>query len=254
MHPFRSLYGPGYDFPHRGAPPEKTYFLAAIPRVGSTFLGLELWKTGILGAPLEYLNLTDREDTVTRYTEGDLEPYWRDIKSRRTSPNGVFGSKLFTKDIRDVFNRDPLALSIIKADYVVLLRRRDIVQQALSHSRARQTQIWISGGKSENAANANYDFDDISRSIRAIKRQQDSWDKILNLTGANCMTVYYEDFDLNPVPTVARVIHFLGITDTQKPMTNLPILSRQRDALSTEWRDRYLAGLTTRGISLDDIK
>lgn len=70
-HPFRKFYRTDFDFPNRSEEPVKTYFLSAIPRVGSTWFSLQLWKTGILGAPLEYLNLFDRSEDIQRFGGGE---------------------------------------------------------------------------------------------------------------------------------------------------------------------------------------
>ena len=45
-----------FDFPGRGTPPAITYMLATVPRSGSSYLSHLLWRTGCLGAPIEYLN------------------------------------------------------------------------------------------------------------------------------------------------------------------------------------------------------
>ena len=49
-------YEAKFDFPARAAAPERPYLLATVPRSGSTYLSHVLWRTGCLGAPLEYLN------------------------------------------------------------------------------------------------------------------------------------------------------------------------------------------------------
>src|SRR5262245_60646267 len=46
---------PALDLAHEG-PPRLVYIVAATPRSGSTLLCRELWSTGLLGAPYEYLN------------------------------------------------------------------------------------------------------------------------------------------------------------------------------------------------------
>ena len=49
-------YEARFDFPHRATAPSRPYLLATVPRSGSTYLSHVLWRTGCLGAPLEYLN------------------------------------------------------------------------------------------------------------------------------------------------------------------------------------------------------
>src|SRR3954452_13784534 len=45
-----------FDFAPRVAGPERAYLLASLPRAGSTHFSHVLWRTGCLGALLEYLN------------------------------------------------------------------------------------------------------------------------------------------------------------------------------------------------------
>jgi LPS sulfotransferase NodH len=253
MHPFRALYGREHDFPIRKDRPAKSYFLAAIPRVGSTHLAVSLWRTGLLGAPMEYLNLKDRAGDVKKYGDGDLFRYWESVQSRRTSPNGVFGSKLFTNDFWEVFNLDKRALSMITADYVVQLRRRDRLQQAISYSRARLTRVWIPASEEDRRTEAEYDFDHICESLVAIGRQERSWEKIIERTEARAITLYYEDFDSDTDSAVKQVMDFLGVGEPGTPVENLPNMSRQRDNLSLQWLSRFNDDLESRGLTLHQI-
>jgi trehalose 2-sulfotransferase len=251
VHPFRMFYEAAFDFPYYAGSPELSYFLAAIPRAGSTHLAMQLWKTGLLGAPLEYLNLRDRRPLEDNAAES-LQAYWADILRKRTSPNGVFGCKLFTHDIWAVFEQDPGALQLIRADRVIQLRRRNRVQQAISYSRARLSQVWIAAYAGEKK-NVEYDFDYIVDSLKSIREQELSWEKILTLTQATSMTVYYEDFSADPEETVQRISAFLGVLGTGPTLVDLPQLSKQRDQTSSDWQDRFERELAERGMTVDGL-
>jgi trehalose 2-sulfotransferase len=240
-HPFRKLYRPEFDFPHYPGEPHKTYFLSAIPRTGSTWFSLQLWRTGVLGAPLEYLNMGDREEDIDAFG-GDLHAYWRWVRQRRTSPNGVFGSKLFTGNIRHVYDRQESALELITADYLIDLRRRDHIQQAVSYARARQTKIWIDGGVRPTVEPV-YDFDLLLDCLDAIKRQEASWRDIAERTGARVLTFYYEDYSVDPRGSVLKMMEFMDVRAAAHPLTHVPDISKQRDATSAEWARRFTAEL-----------
>jgi LPS sulfotransferase NodH len=236
------LYGGAFDFaPWRGKP-KKTYFLSAIPRVGSTYFSLQLWRTGILGAPLEYLNMIDREGDIGSFG-CDIHAYWHSVRQRRTSPNGVFGSKLFTGTIRDIFNRQQTALELITADCLIDLRRRDRIQQAVSYARAMQTRVWIEGGFPP-FAEPTYDFDLLRQCLEAIRRQEASWRDIAERTAARVLTLYYEDYCDDPTPAINKVIEFLGVEPADRPLTHIPDIPKQRDAVSAEWVRRFNADLS----------
>lgn len=240
-HPFRKLYRSSFDFPAYEGEPSKTYFLSAIPRTGSTWFSLQLWKTGVLGAPLEYLNMVDRAEDVVAFN-GDIHAYWRSIRQRRTSPNGVFGSKLFTANFRDVFDRQQSALELLTADYLINLRRRNRVDQAVSYARAMQTRVWIEGGLPP-ATEPTYDSELLHECLTLIERQEDSWLKIAERTGARVLTLCYEDYSADPNSSIQQIIDFLDVRDPVPPLTHIPDIPKQRDSISAEWVSRFTAEL-----------
>src|ERR1700722_2545763 len=86
-----------YDFPLYTDDRRTTYAIAATPRSGSSFLCLKLWETGLLGAPWEYFHLQFSWPLVRRLAPTSPEEYYNGVCQRRTSPNGVFGFKIFPK-------------------------------------------------------------------------------------------------------------------------------------------------------------
>lgn len=69
MHISALLYTREFDFPIRKGPPTTQLMIATMPRSGSTAFCLELWRTGLMGAPLEYVN--------PKMTS--LEPRWSEL-------------------------------------------------------------------------------------------------------------------------------------------------------------------------------
>src|SRR6476646_5101707 len=85
-----------FDFPPRPQGPDLTYLLASVPRAGSTYFSHLLWRTGCLGAPLEYLNFEPAGPYGFAAESPQLQrQLWRSVLRRRCSPNGVFGLKAF---------------------------------------------------------------------------------------------------------------------------------------------------------------
>src|SRR3954466_5530762 len=101
MHTVAALYSASHDFPRREEGPSNTFMLATIPRSGSTYFAIRLWQTGALGAPMEYLNfpilgrLLKRLRVDLPMDARSVLKYWKAVKALRTSPNGVFGYKMF---------------------------------------------------------------------------------------------------------------------------------------------------------------
>src|SRR5690606_10222138 len=107
-----SGYETKFDFPPREAGPERPYLLATVPRSGSTFLSHVLWRTGCLGAPLEYLNF----DPAGPYGHASMSPLeqerlWHSALRHRTSPNGVFGLKGFPTQFEALASGSPVLLA-----------------------------------------------------------------------------------------------------------------------------------------------
>src|SRR5438445_9241334 len=83
-----------FDFRRRVAAPDIPYMLASLPRSGSTWFSHLLWRTGCLGAPLEYLNFEAAGPYYFAASSPDVQrQLWECLAHRRTSANGVFGVK-----------------------------------------------------------------------------------------------------------------------------------------------------------------
>src|ERR1051325_8501170 len=75
----------------RARGPQLTYLRASVPRAGSTYFSHLLWRTGCLGAPLEYLNFESAGPYGFASGSAELQRrLWRSVVRRRCSPNGVF--------------------------------------------------------------------------------------------------------------------------------------------------------------------
>ena len=140
-----------FDFPARAQGPEITYLLASAPRAGSTHFSHVLWRTGCLGAPLEYLNFEPLGPYGFAATSPSLQQQlWRSVLRRRCSPNGVFGLKVFPAQLEQLQQMNPPLLDDVLATVlprdrprrIVYLRRRDRVAQAVSYARATLSGIW----------------------------------------------------------------------------------------------------------------
>ena len=105
-----------FDFPPRREPPELAYLLASVPRAGSTHLSHLLWRTGCLGAPLEYLNFVPGGPYgfAADSTQLQLE-LWRSVVRRRCSPNGVFGLKAFPPQLAQLQHQNAELLTEVLA-------------------------------------------------------------------------------------------------------------------------------------------
>lgn len=248
-HVINQLYGKEYDF-NCGHTPSITYMLATLPRSGSTFCSIHLWRTGLLGAPMEYLNfrvmgkLFNRlgyQPTKQGYlSQNKVRKYWRDIQLLRTSPNGVFGYKMFTSNYLEIAKHHPRLLGMISPNRVIYLTRKDEIGQAISFSRAARSKIWFAGFS--NSDHTEYDFDHISFFHKKISLQKRSWENIFALTNCRPIRIYYEDLLLDPETVIKDAKIQMGIETLSEPIF-IPLIERQTDEKSHAWRKQYMQDL-----------
>ena len=234
-----SLYSAAYDFPRYPSEPRSSIMLAATPRSGSTFLGIELWRTGRFGSPLEYLNLARRVDMLPRLGNGDCIKYWREVKKVRTSSNGIFSFKAFVSDLHQVSLRCMDLLSDISSDYVIYLERRDKIGQTISFAKAMQTSQWYSIAKP--ARPAFYDTEYLDKLYQQLRSHEESWERLFFKTDSEPLRIFYEDLIADKEETIRKIFEFCDIPFEGYAAVDLPELSIQRDEESEKWRSTYLA-------------
>jgi LPS sulfotransferase NodH len=232
------LYQSAHDFAGFHGKPLTEYMLATMPRSGSTYFAIELWRTGVLGAPMEYANtpyislLGERMDF-----KGDIVEYWDKVRSIRTSPNGMFGFKMFMRNYKDCQDDHPDLLREIAPDKVIYLTRRDVLEQAVSYSKAIQSKAWFHGVKV--ASEPVYSFDDIRECEQMIRYQMAFWESLFELTCAEVHRVTYEDLLSSPTHEVQKVADFLNVRLDPASILEIDSIEMQRNAQSMEWVGRY---------------
>lgn len=232
------LYSDAYDFPSFEGRPSTSYMLAAIPRSGSTHLAMQLWKTGVLGSPMEYPNAPFMDPMRRRLGTGDdLVAYWNAVKRVRTSHNGVFGYKMFVSDYVRSGNQHPELLPEITPDKVIFITRSNLVEQAVSYSKAIHSGAWFHGVQMREKP--VYDEEDICLCIAALQYQIDFWDELFTLTKTAVHAVTYESLLADPGGVVKGVANFLGVELDPTAIIDLPCIQTQRDAESAEWVRRF---------------
>lgn len=236
-YPMRDLHGAAFDFAPRDTLPVTTLMLATVARSGSTHLATELWRTGALGAPLEYLNLADRlRDMVPRLGGGDLIAYWRALQRHRTSPNGVFAFKAFAADF-EMLGAMPRLAAEIAWDRVVYLTRRDTLGQALSYARAVQTRHWFDGQSVQREP--AYDRAAIERALGWIAAAEAAWERLFAARDVIPLRLHYEDLVADRDGTIARIATSMQVDLATCASVDLPGTHVQRDTTTDDWRRRY---------------
>lgn len=243
-------YEAKFDFPPRDAVPTRPYLLATVPRSGSTFLSHALWRTGCLGAPLEYLNF----DPAGPYGHASASPpaqarLWHSALRHRTSPNGVFGLKGFPTQFEALALANPELLAKVMRQIlpsravsrVVFLRRRDRTAHAISYARAILSGVWRQ--EQETAARAEPEYSPVAleRADRLITEQESAWQEMFGDLRLTPLTLWYEDVVADPGRACAAVADHLDVELDPRAEVEVPEIRRQSQDGARAWTVKHKA-------------
>jgi len=247
--------------------PDRSYFVCATPRSGSTLLCRSLAATGVAGRPEEYFERL-RHSGLPRepreYFEGtahhglldllqptrtgdivaaDLERELPRYLEEGTTPNGLFGAKLMWGYFGDLLARlgttpDGPAVEALTARFGRLawvhVTRGDKVAQAVSLWRAVQTRAWSAADAPE--AQPVYDARGIGHLRDQLVAHDAAWRAWFAAKGIAPHAVEYERFAADHTATLRGVLAYLGLEVERIPD---PPMDRQGDARSDRWVARF---------------
>lgn len=215
------------------------YAICTEPRSGSTFLSRLLTSTGVLGRPTEYFNVQTIRNWrgVPDYPD-DPELQLAAIPRLGATPNGVYGLKVFSAEFDAVKSiRWPERLPGLS---FIHLERHDLLGQAISHVRALQTQQWVA--RREPQGEAVYDARRINAELVRLSRAHTRWRYWFARNGLPVLSLVYEQVMRAPQGAVEAVGRLVGLTEVPRfDPEQVRGLEIQRDALSEEWRARFVA-------------
>lgn len=239
-----------FDWPSFEGKPQ-TYILASVPRSGSTYLSHHLWRTGCLGAPLEYLNFepTGPLGAASNSPEAQIESWHRTVSSR-TSPNGVFGVKAFPLQMEELGRKNPKLLSMVMrfllskgaGTRVVQLRRKDKAAHAISLARASVSGIWRAEQEKKNPEEIPYSTSLVQRAEHELSVQEQAWRQMYRETGVTPLVVWYEDVVENADQVIRQVADYLGVALDPAMTVAIPEIRQQDQTDARQWKARYLSG------------
>lgn len=229
-----------YDFPRREGGPEIVYMLASVPRTGSTYVSHLLWRTGCLGAPLEYLNFepTGPYYFASRSAEAQAR-LWTTLQHRRTSPNGVFGVKCFPIQLQALQQSNPALLASLRTARIVYLDRRDRMAHIVSYARANLTGVWRQEQEKDLAAPPSYSQEALEMAERGIEAQAAGWERMFRERGVEPLRLWYEDVLARPEEAVRAVADYLGVDLVAGAEVPVPAVLKQSGAGAEDWASRY---------------
>jgi LPS sulfotransferase NodH len=189
------------------APAKRGYMICAMPRSGSNYLCQLLTSTRVLGNPLEYFNTagrrwqTDPKYPAERCAQVDI------VRSLGATPNGIYAVKILPPQLQSVEQRIDL---FRRLPNLTLFRfgRRDLLGQAISLARARQTGQFIASHP--RTGTPTYNQNQIRNCLEALCEQESILDKRIGRLGMTPSSFGYEDILRDPQQIVDRIALRMG--------------------------------------------
>lgn len=233
-------------------PADVSYVVCSTMRSGSNLLCDGLMGTGLAGVPTEYFKPRERARITERWGCRDTTAdYIHELRARRSGPNGVFGLKLHSHQMR---NLDALDVLLPGAVYISL-RRRDTDAQAVSLWTAHETRQF---SREPGAAEARgtrppvrYSYGGILSARRSLVAGMREWDQFFERRAHVPIEVVYEQLAADYEGEVRRVLAGIlpGAPDQQwrVAVVRPPGVARQSGERSAELIARFVEERTRRG-------
>jgi LPS sulfotransferase NodH len=226
--------------------PTSCFLLCGTPRTGSTLLAELLASSGSVGLAREYF----ASQCEPEWTAAGYGQYVASVK-RFGARNGVFGAKVFWYHLTDMLPRlraelgrrsnglgdgAVLARTFPNPSYV-WIRRRDVVAQAVSWSKAEQAERW----RHDHPVGDEpvFDFGTIDDLVARVRCYDDAWRGWFAANDVEPLEVVYEEVAADPVGVATHTLGFLGVPVVD-PGAIRPSVERQADEVNAEWIARYL--------------
>jgi len=223
---------------------KKNYLIAFTGRSGSTLLCSLLKQAEAFGQPDEFTNPRGpMQMYLSRYPAQDLQSYMGLLRRRYAGPNGVFGMKSSYLDFEPML-REGLVAKCLAPLQFVYLTRRDIVLQAISFARAKQTSIWHSFRRSSGSegegdiVTPTFDESAILREVDGLITQQLQWEKFFTLYSIDPLRITYEDILADAGAVLGRIAAYLDIASYSEVTLKMAETKKLGDELSIEWATR----------------
>jgi LPS sulfotransferase NodH len=229
--------------------PYQSIFVCGVQRSGTWFLAHLLHSTGVVGLPNEWFHPGDVATFMKEWGVSTYREYLARVLEAGTAPNGVFASKLmwnyfedFQFEIRRVTgNYEASDITLIQSVFprprFVWIRREDVIAQAVSWSKASQTDQY--GAGQARTGEPVYNFEEIDALVALARFHNGSWQRWFAANGIEPFELSYERLRDDPVGLTLEILAFAEL-DPLPGVTITPLYERQADEINAEWIARYL--------------
>ena len=237
-----------FDQPRGAGPrPGRAYVICTTPRSGSWLLCRQLVNAGI-GVPSEYLGIDHINALYPRLAVDprDTRAYLKALRERRTTPNGVFGTKLLWPQFAD--RRAALKVELLRDTRLVYLNRRDLAPQVVSLHLSIVTGRWDFTDRVAPNRRGDIAIGDPSHLAVCedlLAQQHRAWGELFEGQRLRVEAMFYEDIVADQAGAVERVATLVGLAPSEYriPPTEAretsfsPEIEERRRALIAQWRD-----------------
>jgi LPS sulfotransferase NodH len=238
--------------PRERTVPHTAYLIFFTPRSGSYLLCEALTTSGLAGFPAEHFGANQADRVAKSWGATDQADYLRMLFRHRSTANGVFGAKVtwrhfgvFVDRSREIEHYRELPPAVLASALLpnlryVWLTRRDKLRQAISYSKALQTGVWnVTRPDVADRPALQYDRGSITTLLQATRDDEMQIREYFSANGIKPLTIVYEEFVSRYEATCRDVLQYLGVQPVDEFRLPSPTLTRQRDALTEEWVQRY---------------
>jgi LPS sulfotransferase NodH len=230
------------------------YLICSTPRVGSNLLSSLIYGTRVLGHPREYFCPFQIAEYgpelcgLARVRNAEELHRYIDAVAAKFGSHGRFGIKAHLHQLRqalelgyDFEGRFP--------DRFVHITRADVIGQAISHERAVQTGAWTAQHK--EAGRLEFLPSKLRATVHSFTADNQAWEALFRHYDVEPYRLSYEALCADFEGELARLLEYLDLDLSTVDLAGAvrsatSHFKTQRDALSDDWRARYLAWVTER--------
>lgn len=236
--------------------PPISYLVCGTPRSGTSLLCGLLASTGLAGRPEEYFWRDDEPHWSEQWGVTGFTDYLRAAIAHGSTPNGVFGAKVMYGYLPDLLGKLAALQGGAGLDDRTLLERafpglrflwiwrEDMVAQAVSWSKAIQTNVWsASDRRAPSAEPPRFDFRQIHELVRQARSGRKGWKRWFKAHHIEPLRIRYEDLMTDMSGTTRGSLSFLGI-EHPVDLAVQAQTARQADSINDDWAARYRSTLT----------
>lgn len=229
--------------------PRVSIVLASEERSGSEWLCQLMGDTGVLGRPIEYFNPWWMRRFIPDYPD-DVAGQIAIAHRVGTTPNGCMATKLHGQHFDRISPHVSLADAFPDVRFV-RLTRRDLLLQAISLVRARQTQSFHA--HVPPVGDASFDAAAIASALVEIVEYRARWSLFFARNGIEPLVLEYEELVGRPLRSLKRIGVAANVRVPMRWTATRHGMRIQRDDTSERWRTLFLE--TRRNLNqLDRLK